>query len=162
MNDQISIENARIIFRNFSGKEGKFNPAGRRNFSVLLSPEDAAELKDAGWNVKWLPQRELGDEPQAHMQVGVAFNAYPPKIVLISSSGKTVLKEEELSILDWAEIKNVDLIIRPYTWEVQGNHGIKAYLKAAYITIVEDEFAKKYADIADSAQSTMLTDDLPW
>lgn len=151
-----SIENAKIVFRNFSGKEGKFNPAGRRNFSVLLAPDFAQQLLAQGWNVKFLNPREDDDIPQAHLSVRVAYNAYPPKIILITSRGKTVLNEEDVNILDWAEIANVDLIIRPYTWEVQGKQGISAYLKAAYITIVEDEFERKYADcpdVPDSAQN---------
>ncbi|NMC58666.1 MAG: hypothetical protein GYA51_04660, partial [Candidatus Methanofastidiosa archaeon] len=41
----IIVENARIAFRNFSGKEGKYNPAGRRNFCVFLDPKTAEELE---------------------------------------------------------------------------------------------------------------------
>lgn len=160
-----SIENAKIVFRNFSGKEGRFNPAGRRNFSVLLAPDFAQQLLAQGWNVKFLNPREDGDIPQAHLSVRVAYNAYPPKIILITSRGKTVLNEEDVNILDWAEIANADLIIRPYTWEVQGKQGISAYLKAAYITIVEDEFERKYADcpdVPDSAQNVVGENQMPW
>ena len=32
MMDALRIENARVIFRNFSGRETEFNRAGQRNF----------------------------------------------------------------------------------------------------------------------------------
>lgn len=156
--NNITLQDARILFRNFAGKEGKFNPAGRRNFCVLLDTELAEKLIEDGWRVRWLQPKEDGDEPQAYMQVSVAFGQIPPKIVLISSRGKKVLTEDEVGILDWAEIANVDMIIRPYNWEVSGNVGVKAYVKSLYVTIAEDDLEKKYRDVPDSAQSSMAED----
>lgn len=149
--NNIIVENASIGFRNFSGKEGKFNPAGRRNFCTFLEPELGKTLEADGWNVRWLDPREEGDEPRPYLQVAVNYENIPPKIVLISSKGKTLLDDSSVSLLDWAEIDMVDLIIRPYNWEVSGKSGVKAYVKSMYVTIVEDEFESKYFDTPDSA-----------
>lgn len=149
--NNIAIENARIGFRNFSGKEGKFNPAGRRNFCVFLETELAKVLENDNWNVRWLDPRDEGDEKQAYIQVAVSFDNVPPKMILVSKKGKTVLDEESVNILDWAEIENVDIILRPYNWSVNGKEGVKAYVKSMYVSIVEDEFEDKYYEVPDSA-----------
>lgn len=153
--DNISIENARIGFRNFAGKEGKFNPAGRRNFCVFLDYETGKLLEKDGWNIRWLKPRDEHDDDQPYLQVAVRFDNIPPKILIISSKGMTVLDQETVSVLDWAEISNVDLIIRPYNWEANGKTGVKAYVKAMYVTIVEDEFESKYFNTPDSAADTI-------
>ncbi len=54
----ISIEHARIGFRNFSGDAGKFNPAGKRNFCVFLEHDLGLTLQEDGWNVRWLQPRD--------------------------------------------------------------------------------------------------------
>ena len=142
----IVIEGARIGFRNFSGKEGKFNPAGRRNFCVFLEDDLARTLEKDGWNVRWLQPRDDQEDEQGYLQVAVSYENIPPKIIMITSGGKTVLDDNSVSLLDWAEIAEVDLIIRPYNWEVNGKTGVKAYVKSMYISIVEDEFEKKWAN----------------
>ena len=155
--NNIVLESARIGFKNFSGKKGEYNPEGSRNFAVFFNPEDAKVLEEAGWNIKWLkPKNAEEDEELPMLSVAVRFDPYPPKIVLITSRGKTTLNEENVNILDGAEIKNVDLIIRPYNWERKGSTGVKAYLKSMYVTLVEDEFESKYYDVPDSAISAIV------
>lgn len=156
--DNIRIEGARIGFRNFSGEEGRFNPKGRRNFCIFLEEDIAKDMEKEGWNVKWLQPREEGDELQAYLQVKVVFGKIPPKIVLVTMRGKTRLDEDTVNILDWAEIQNVDLVIRPYNWEVNGNTGVSAYIKTMYVTLKEDEFESKYYDVPDSAASAMMVE----
>ena len=150
----ISVENARIIFRNFAGKESKFNAKGKRNFCLILDNEDAEKLADIGWNIKYLSPRDPEDPPQAYLQVAVAYENFPPKIWLISGGKKTELNEDTVSVLDYAEIENIDVIVRPYTWEVNGKGGIKAYVKNMYVTIVENEFEKKYRNLDEDDEDT--------
>ena len=157
--NNIVIENAKIGFRNFSGAAGKFNPAGRRNFCVFLEEDLATVLEEDGWNVRWLQPREEEESPTPYLQAAVNYDNIPPKIVLITSRGKTILDESNVSLLDWAEVENVDLILNPYHWDVGGKSGIKAYVKSMYVTITEDELEHKYLDVPDSASNTLASDD---
>jgi hypothetical protein len=154
----INIENARIGFRNFTGKEGKFNAKGNRNFCVFLEDEVAIDLEREGWNIRWLMPKDDYDAKQAYLSVSVSYGNIPPNIFLITSKGKTLLNEESIMVLDWAEISNVDLTIRPYNWDVSGKTGVKAYIKSMYVTITEDSFESKYRDVPDSAVNSMIND----
>lgn len=157
----VVMEDRRILFRNFSGAPGRFNAAGQRNFNVLLEDEEAKAMLADGWNVKYLQPREEGEAPQPRLEVSVHFGKNPPRIVLITSRGKTPLDESMVELLDWAEIVSVDLIVRPYEWEVNGRTGVKAYLKSIYVTIREDALEQKYFDVPDSAAAAMMNHDEP-
>ena len=74
LND-VNLEDCRLVFKNLSGNEGKFNAAGNRNFCVLLSPEEGKALREEGWNVKELKPREEGDLPQGYLKVKVNYKS---------------------------------------------------------------------------------------
>lgn len=163
MTENIVIDGAQIWARNFSGKEGKFNPAGNRNFNLWLDPKLAVDLKRDGWNVKeYAPKSDPDAEPRPFIKVSVSYAYIPPKIYRVGANNKRVsLDEESVGNLDWEEIKNVRLVVRPYNWEVNGKKGIKAYVKTMYVEIEEDPFEKKYAD-ADSSFPSADDEELPF
>lgn len=151
---EVRIDNAKIAFRNFAGAEGKFNPAGNRNFAVFLPDDIAQQMEADGWNVRWLNSYQ-DEAPQAMIGVKMNFGNYPPNIFLVSDGKMTRLDEENVNVLDFAELDQVDLILRGYTWTVSGKSGVKAYLKTGYFVLVVDELAKKYSNSLDSAQESI-------
>jgi len=143
----MTIENAKIIYRNFSGAAKKFNAKGLRNFHIVLEPDLAKVVERDGWNVRWHDPREEGDMPWASIKVALRFDNYPPRIVMVTADTKTTLDEESVDILDWAEIEKVDLVLSPSSWEVNGKQGIKAYLRKMFVTLNEDELEVKYRTV---------------
>lgn len=144
---RVVIEDAEIGFLNFMGREDKYNRSGARNFAVFLDAEMAEQLRRDGWNVKTSNPPEDSDyESSFYVKVNVNYRGpKPPKIVLLSSSGKSNLDESTVGMLDWAEIKKVDLIFVPYEYEIAGRTGVSAYLKSMFVEIIEDELELKYA-----------------
>lgn len=147
----VLLEDARIVFKNFAGNEGMYNRAGDRNFAVVLDEKMAQQLEEDGYNVKRKPPREEGEPEFIYLSVKVSYKGRPPRLVLITKSQnrRTVLDEGTCELLDYAELEHVDLIIRPYKWDVSGKTGITAYLKTCYATLREDELDLKYADYQD-------------
>lgn len=148
VNSTLNLENIQLGFRNFGGEEGQYNKAGDRNFVVFLDTDLATNLERDGWNIKYpKPKEDLpaeDDTRQPYLQVSFSFKNFAPKIVMMVDGIPHRVSEEEVAMLDWADIEKADIVIRPYNWEVNGNKGVKAYLKALYVTIASDEFTSKY------------------
>lgn len=144
-NDQnVTLEDIVIAFRNFAGKEDVYNREGDRNFAIILDPVTAEKMVEEGWNVKYLKEREEGDGQQPYIQVAVSYKSRPPKIVMFTTRGKTHLSEDEVELLDWADIETADCILNPYDWAVGGKSGRKAYLQALYVKIEENYLEAKW------------------
>ena len=149
----LQIDDARIIYRNFTGRGGQYNKEGDRNFAVIIDDEALAdELAELGWNVKIKPPREENDVPFMYMNVKVKFNNRGPHVYLISGNNKIVLPEEEVNILDDIDIAGVDMDIRPYDWEVNEKSGRSAYLQSIRVTQRLDRFSEDDA----------IFDEQPW
>ena len=145
--DILQIDEARIVYRNLSGRGDKYNREGDRNFAVLIPNEDIArELLDRGWNVKIKPPREEGDEPFIFLPVKVKFNDRGPNVYLRTGRIQNRLDEESVSCLDNIDIVSVDLDIRPFDWDVNGKTGRTAYLQSMRVTQNIDRFAERMAE----------------
>ena len=139
----LQIDNARIVFRNFSGEASKYNREGDRNFALVIPNQEIADkLVSDGWNVKIKPPKEEGDEPFMFLPVKVKFNDIGPAIYLKTGRRKNRLDEESVDILDNIRISSVNLDVRPYDWEVQGKTGRTAYLQSIEVIQEVDRFAE--------------------
>lgn len=145
----LQIEGARIVYRNFSGVQTKFNREGERNFSVVIPNQEIAdELIAEGWNVKIKQPREgYEDEgPFMHLPVKIAFNSRGPGVYVRSLDNVVRLSEETVGMVDELDIASVDMDVRPYDWEVNGKTGRAAYLQSIEITQNIDRFGARYAE----------------
>ena len=144
--DILQIDNAKIVYRNFSGEGSKFNREGDRNFAVIIEDEETANaLADLGWNVKIKPPRDEDDSPFMFLPVKVKFNDRGPAIYLKSGNADPVkLDEDTVGCLDEIDILSVNMDIRPYNWEVNGKKGRTAYLQSMLVFQDVDRFAAMF------------------
>ena len=146
----LQIDDARIIYRNFSGVGGKYNREGDRNFAVVIPDEQIAQqLAEEGWNVKIRPPRDMDDSPFMYLPVKVKFNDRGPNVYLVTGDNMNKLDEETVGMLDDVDILSVDLDIRPYDWEVNGKTGRSAYLQSIKVVQQVDRFAARQMGFED-------------
>lgn len=154
------VEDATLWHRNFRGAEGRYNQEGEKGFSVVLQDDVAEKMLQEGWNVRYTKPREEGDVPIPFVPVAVGYKIRPPRVVLITPSGKrTQLDESSIAVLDWADIREADLICRSFYWTNGDKSGLKAYLQTLIVTINEDELEAKYKLNEDPPSTTVGDED---
>lgn len=148
-NGYLEINDARIIWKNFSGRGDRFNREGDRNFHLVIPDQETCDALQNdrnqygdSWNVKIKPPREDGDTPFMHMLVKVKFNGRGPNVYLVSGSKQVPLNEDTISCLDDIDIESVDLDIRPYDDTLPNGKSFRtAYLSAMRVYQRVDRFA---------------------
>ena len=147
----LQIDDARIVYRNFSGAPSKFNREGDRNFAVVIETQEQADALIAeGWNVKIKAPRDEGEDPFIYLPVKIKFNDRGPSVYLRSGKAMRKLCEDTVDVLDNVDILSVSMDLRPYDWEVNGKSGRTAYLQSINVTQEVDRFADIYAEVNDS------------
>ena len=159
----LQIDDARIIYRNFSGVGSKFNREGDRNFAVVIPTEELADrLTELGWNVKIKPPRDDDETPFMYLPVKVKFNERGPAAYLRSGDNMIKLDEDTISCLDDIDILSVDMDLRPFDWDVNGKQGRTAYLQSICVTQQIDRFAAKYGKGNGNANDYCDDEDAPF
>lgn len=154
----VEVQNANIFWTNFSGVEGQYNPAGRRNFCVELDEQSAEDMEADGWNVKRRKPREGEEVGTPYLKVNVSWKNtnHQPDIYMVTSKKKILMDERTIGRLDSADIQRVDLLINPSYWSrPDGSEGYAAYVKTMYVTISEPKFAERYEDIPDDTDEVI-------
>ena len=148
--ERLKLEGAAVIFKNFRGEKGTYNEEGVRTFSIVIQDlEYAADLIEQGWALKPLKNEE-GEADAYHLPVKVNYDSrQPPRIYKISmvNNAQLPLDEKTIDMLDYLPIDYVDLIVNPYSWEVRGETGIKAYCQTMYVVIEENALDIKWANL---------------
>ena len=151
----LEINDARITWKNFTGRGDRFNREGDRNFHLVIPDQEIADamLNDKnqygdGWNVKIKPAREEGEPPFMFLKIKVKFGVRPPAVYLKTGDSMVRLDEDTIGCLDDVDIASVDLDIRPYDDVVSGRPFRSAYLQSMCVTqdFSRDRFASQYAE----------------
>lgn len=143
----LQINDAKIVYRNFTGEGTKYNREGDRNFAVIIPNQELADkLIERGWNVRIKDPREEGDDPFIYLPVKVKFNDRGPKVYVVTGTAHNSLDEETVAKLDRIDIRSVNMDIRPYDWDVNGKTGRTAYLQSIEVIQEIDRFAARYAE----------------
>ena len=145
--DILQIDDARITYKNFSGAPSQHNREGDRNFALIIPDRQLADdLIANGWNVRIKPPRDDGDDPFMYLPVKVKFNDYGPKVYLVTGKRMNRLDEDSVSMLDHISMRQIDMDIRPYDWNVNGKAGRTAYLQSIRVVQDIDRFEEEYAE----------------
>lgn len=170
-NEIYRVENAKIVFKNFEGRQTEFNAKGNRNFSIVIEdPEVALNMYNNGWNIKvrpetkedrdaikrfktlpekveYLVQKGVLQDAFFHMKVNVNYESRKkPMIYTVAGTKRRPILMDETNVgsIDMTYIESCDVAITGFVWENSTGSGISAYLDTMYVTVRQNPFEDKY------------------
>lgn len=155
----ISIEGARVRYRDLSGNPSKFNKSGQRNITIELEMEEALQLQDLGYNVRFPGLDKDGEERAPLLKIVVMKFS---KVFRVNSKNQTIrhLEEHEIGDLQFYRLVNVDLTFYGRSYDVGGNKGLSATLSKGFFDVEESYFDQKYSGFQTPGRP--VDEDLPW
>lgn len=156
----LSLDNVRLVKRNFSGKSEEMNERGERTCLIVIDAELAnskgfdsvedmvAALEADEWKVGWFKRENEDGEREAYLPVKAVYGEYKaPNIYIRTGDTSTLLTAETVGSLDYAEIEKTDVILLRHFWQYNGRTGYNNYIQSMEVTVIEDDITarnKKY------------------
>lgn len=142
----LHLPEAQIKFKNFEGREYKFNPLGSRRFTIFFDYSELDSIMLRDWPIKYSVERTDRDLPiYAYIPVKVRFDEIneqdlTPKVFLTLKGEKSIetreLDEDTIKILDWAPFTYCDVTIHSQPWDFgTGKSGVMALLDELHVII---------------------------
>lgn len=153
--ETVLIRDARIIYRNFTGKPGPYNEEGDRSFSVMLDENLAEQLGAQGLNVKPIRKRDEDEAQLYHLPVAVSYKIRPPRVYTVTGDGerlplrKQAMPEDIVHMLDMLDLGDCHMMLAVSNYDVRGSKGKKCYLQSFFGHVVMDELEQEYASVED-------------
>lgn len=171
---QVQFEDVQFAFRpNFEGRKEKYNREGDRYFNIeIQDPEDARELSDAGFNIKFQSgedqfervnarRSENGYEPLDrdqfedfwYMKVPVYTQFTAPVIQIRDVTdipdldeevdNKMFLPVELFGDIDTMETDNIDVVLT-YRQAHEDGRYLRPQLKTMYVDVISSPLERKH------------------
>lgn len=160
--EKVTLENAKVKWKNFSGKPTDINPAGgRRNVGIYLPDDAAHDMLQHGWNVKVENKNDEADPDVYYIEARVNFktndnsSSLDPKVFMVTGRKINRLDTQSIVELDSNRITSLDVTLTPSFWEMRGFSGITAYVDELYATIERSILGNKYAEFGDDFDEEM-------
>jgi len=150
--EPIELQDAKLIYPNFTGAANELNKAGERNANVLIDDLLAAQLAAIGWNIRIGKSSDPDVMPGKFIKFNINMNAkYPPRLWLISGGRRPeLMAPEEFNILDYARFKSVSLRINHHIWQEKPQR-ISGYLEEGFFELLPDPLRERYFSIDGQA-----------
>ena len=130
MSRTITIKDARLIYKNFSGAPDAFNRNGvQPNFSVIIPEEDVGYFRDdLMLNVK----ERVTKEGDVFHYLRIKVGKYACIYLGDDGTNLSLLEPDEYPMLDGIRLSKCDLSISPSSYTSGGKSGTTVYLSEMF------------------------------
>ena len=162
------VKDCGIIFPNFSGRAGRFNPEGSRNFNIRITdPAIAQELINDHFNVRLLNKLDEDAPDNWAMKVNLVWKIDQktgkkrgPLVKEVFENRTAELNDENIHALDQMTVKKCTVEFHAYEYE-KGK--CSAWMDRAKFWVVDDWFSDDEGEpIQDPLPFDVEDEDIPF